>query len=54
MNHLRAFYQLSVDKNYGVAAKHLFHDPIGINKKIKRLEEQVGIILFKRGEMVLN
>ncbi|MGF1911769.1 LysR substrate-binding domain-containing protein [Vibrio kasasachensis] len=49
IDQLKAFYQLSQDKNYRIAAQHLFITQSALTKKIKRLEERIGIILFERG-----
>ncbi|MFM2483281.1 LysR family transcriptional regulator [Celerinatantimonas sp. YJH-8] len=49
IDHLRAFYQLAQDHHYGIAAQHLFITQSALTKKIKRLELDVGVLLFARG-----
>ncbi|MBD1577041.1 LysR family transcriptional regulator [Vibrio sp. S11_S32] len=49
IDQLQAFHQLSKDKNYRVAAEHLFITQSALTKKIKRLENQMGVVLFERG-----
>lgn len=46
---LRTFCQLAEDKNYRVAAEHLYITQSALTKKIKRLEEQIDVSLFERG-----
>ncbi|QMV15861.1 LysR family transcriptional regulator [Vibrio spartinae] len=46
---LRTFCQLAADKNYRVASEHLYITQSALTKKIKRLEEQLNVVLFDRG-----
>jgi DNA-binding transcriptional LysR family regulator len=49
IDQIKAFCQLSKDRNYRVAAQHLFITQSALTKKIKRLEESIGLVLFERG-----
>ncbi|MCW8333246.1 LysR family transcriptional regulator [Vibrio paucivorans] len=46
---LRTFCQLAEDKNFRVASEHLYITQSALTKKIKRLEEQLNVVLFNRG-----
>ncbi|WP_373960148.1 LysR family transcriptional regulator [Vibrio gigantis] len=46
---LRTFCQLADDKNFRVASEHLYITQSALTKKIKRLEEQLNVVLFDRG-----
>ncbi len=46
---LRTFCQLADDKNFRVASKHLYITQSALTKKVKRLEEQLNVVLFDRG-----
>jgi DNA-binding transcriptional LysR family regulator len=46
---LRTFCQIADDKNFRVAAKHLHITQSALTKKVKRLEEQLNVVLFDRG-----
>ncbi|AXT73715.1 LysR family transcriptional regulator [Vibrio sp. dhg] len=46
---LRTFCQLADDKNFRVASEHLYITQSALTKKVKRLEEQLNVVLFDRG-----
>ncbi len=46
---LRTFCQLAEDKNFRVASEHLYITQSALTKKVKRLEEQLNVVLFDRG-----
>ncbi|WP_432455638.1 MULTISPECIES: LysR family transcriptional regulator [unclassified Agarivorans] len=46
---IQAFCQLAKDRNYTLAAARLFISQSALTKKIKRLEESIGVALFTRG-----
>ncbi|TBT04041.1 LysR family transcriptional regulator [Vibrio parahaemolyticus] len=46
---LRTFCQLAYDKNFRVASEHLYITQSALTKKVKRLEEQLNVVLFDRG-----
>lgn len=46
---LRTFCQLADDENFRVASEHLYITQSALTKKIKRLEEQLNVVLFDRG-----
>lgn len=49
IDQLRAFCQLAHDKNYRIASEHLCITQSALTKKIKRLEQQLNVVLFERG-----
>jgi len=49
LDYLKAFCRLSKDRNYRIAAQHLFVTQSALTKKIKRLENHIGVVLFERG-----
>ncbi|MCG9751167.1 LysR substrate-binding domain-containing protein [Vibrio brasiliensis] len=46
---LRTFCQLAEDKNFRIASEHLYITQSALTKKVKRLEEQLNVVLFDRG-----
>ncbi len=46
---LRTFCQLAEDRSFRVASEHLYITQSALTKKIKRLEEQLNVVLFDRG-----
>ncbi|PFG46193.1 DNA-binding transcriptional LysR family regulator [Vibrio sp. ES.051] len=46
---LRTFCQLADDMNFRVASEHLYITQSALTKKVKRLEEQLNVVLFDRG-----
>lgn len=46
---LRTFCQLADDKNFRIASEHLYITQSALTKKVKRLEEQLNVVLFDRG-----
>ncbi|MCF7353004.1 LysR family transcriptional regulator [Vibrio sp. CK2-1] len=46
---LRTFCQLADDKNFRVASEHLHISQSALTKKMKRLEDNLNVVLFDRG-----